>query len=92
VPFKGSSIPSIMKKQLTLPPPSFQSMGVSVPPAIEAVVRHALEKEVEARIDSIPNFLRELHAGLELFASCGCGAPENNRDGSEPDHRFKHTT
>src|SRR6185295_17437405 len=64
VPFKGSSIPSIMKKHLTLPPPSFQSMGVSVPPAIEAVVRHALEKEVGARIDTIPNFLRELHAAL----------------------------
>jgi serine/threonine-protein kinase len=64
VPFKGSSIPSIMKKHLTLQPPSFQSMGVSVPPALEAVVRHALEKEVSARIDSIPNFLRELHAAL----------------------------
>src|SRR5215217_7042963 len=64
VPFKGSSIPSIMKKHLTLPPPSFHSMGVSVPPAIEAVVRHALEKEVAARIDSVPNFLRELHAAL----------------------------
>jgi serine/threonine protein kinase len=64
VPFKGSSIPSIMKKHLTLPPPSFQSMGISVPLAIEAVVRHALEKEVSARIDSIPNFLRELHAAL----------------------------
>jgi eukaryotic-like serine/threonine-protein kinase len=64
VPFKGSSIPSIMKKHLTLPPPSFHSMGVSVPPAIEAVVRHTLEKEVDARIDSIPTFLRDLHAAL----------------------------
>ena len=64
VPFKGSSIPSIMKKHLTLPPPSFQSKGVSVPPPIEAVVRHALEKEVGARIDSIPTFLRNLHAAL----------------------------
>jgi serine/threonine protein kinase len=64
VPFKGSSIPSIMKKHLTLQPPSFHSMGVAVPPAIEAVVRHALEKEVSARIDSIPNFLRELHGAL----------------------------
>lgn len=64
VPFKGSSIPSIMKKHLTLPPPTFQSKGVSVPPAIEAVVRHALEKEVNARIDSIPSFLRDLHAAL----------------------------
>src|SRR5215216_3781236 len=64
VPFKGSSIPSIMKKHLTLPPPTFQSMGVSVPPAIEAVVRHALEKEVSARIESIPMFLRDVHAAL----------------------------
>jgi eukaryotic-like serine/threonine-protein kinase len=64
VPFKGSSIPSIMKKHLRLPPPSFQSMGVSVPPAVEAVVRHSLEKEVSARIDSVPAFLKELHAAL----------------------------
>src|ERR1044071_2872670 len=64
VPFKGSSIPSIMKKHLTLPPPSFHSMGVSVPPALEGVVRHSLEKEVSARIDSVPTFLKELHAAL----------------------------
>jgi serine/threonine protein kinase/formylglycine-generating enzyme required for sulfatase activity len=64
VPFKGSSIPSIMKKHLTMPPPSFQSMGVTVPPAIEAVVRHALEKEVDARIDSVETFLKELHAAI----------------------------
>ncbi len=64
VPFKGSSIPSIMKKHLTLPPPSFQSMGVSVPPAIEAVVRHSLEKDVEARIDSAETLLKEFHAAL----------------------------
>jgi eukaryotic-like serine/threonine-protein kinase len=64
VPFKGSSIPSIMKKHLTLPPPSFQSMGIAVPPPIEAVVRHALEKEVSTRIESIPAFLRDLHAAL----------------------------
>src|ERR1041385_461967 len=64
VPFKGSSIPSIMKKHLTMPPPTFQSMGVAVPPAIEAVVRHALEKELDARIDSIETFLKELHAAM----------------------------
>jgi serine/threonine protein kinase len=64
VPFKGSSIPSIMKKHLTLPPPTFQSMGVSVPPQLEAVVRHSLEKEVESRIDSVEAFLKELHAAM----------------------------
>src|SRR6266487_3699233 len=52
VPFKRSSIPSIMKKHLTVPLPTFQSLGVIVPPEIEAVVRHALEKEVEDRVDS----------------------------------------
>ena len=76
VPFKGSSIPSIMKKHLTLPPPSFQSMGVSVPPAIEAVVRHALEKEVSARIDSVPAFLRDLHAALNSTPVVAAGMRE----------------
>src|SRR5213593_1148619 len=41
VPFKGSSIPSIMKKHLTLPVPTFKSLGVDVSPRLEAVVRHA---------------------------------------------------
>jgi eukaryotic-like serine/threonine-protein kinase len=71
VPFKGSSLPSIMKKHLTMPPPSFQSMGVSVPPAIEAVVRHALEKEPGARIDSIETFLKELHAAMNAMPFAG---------------------
>src|SRR4026209_18365 len=60
VPFKGSSIPSIMKKHLTMPPASFQSIGVDVDPAIEAVVRHALEKDVAARTPSVGEFLIEL--------------------------------
>src|SRR5215813_8272827 len=45
VPFKGSSIPSIMKKHLTAEVPTLTSKGVDVPPLIEDVVRHALEKE-----------------------------------------------
>ena len=64
VPFKGSSIPSIMKKHLTLPPPSFQSLGLNIPPQIEAVVRHALEKEPAARTPSIEVFLRELREAV----------------------------
>jgi formylglycine-generating enzyme required for sulfatase activity/serine/threonine protein kinase len=60
VPFKGSSIPSIMKKHLTLPVPSFKSVGVDVSPRIEAVVHGALEKEIAARISSVDEFIREL--------------------------------
>jgi len=60
VPFKGSSIPSIMKKHLTESPPPLKSMGVDVPPAIEAVVRHALAKDVAERTPSVEKFLEEL--------------------------------
>ena len=65
VPFKGSSIPSIMKKHLTLPPPSFKSVGVDVSPRVEAVVFHALEKEVEARTATVEQFLIELRTAVE---------------------------
>src|SRR5688572_9682553 len=65
VPFKGSSIPSIMKKHLTTPPPSFHSFDVSVAPAIEAVVRHSLEKDINARIDSVTTFLNDLRAAMD---------------------------
>jgi formylglycine-generating enzyme required for sulfatase activity/serine/threonine protein kinase len=60
VPFKGSSIPAIMKKHLTLPPPSFKSAGIEVSPQLEAVVRHALEKEIVARTPSVEAFITEL--------------------------------
>jgi serine/threonine-protein kinase len=60
VPYKGSSIPSIMKKHLTLPLPTFKSRGVEVSPQLEAVVRHALEKELHARTPSVEAFVREL--------------------------------
>src|SRR2546423_14467526 len=60
VPFKGSSIPSIMKKHLTESPPPLASLGVQVPPQIEAVVRHALEKEAGNRPASVEAFIREL--------------------------------
>jgi serine/threonine protein kinase/formylglycine-generating enzyme required for sulfatase activity len=74
VPFKGSSIPSIMKKHLTLPPASFQSLGIQVPPRIEAVVRHALEKEVETRIATVADFLHDLRAAMN-----SSGAPPTMR-------------
>ena len=76
VPFKGSSIPSIMKKHLTLPPPSFHSMGASVPAAIEAVVRHALEKDVDDRTDSIESFIRELRAAMNSLPVAEISARE----------------
>jgi formylglycine-generating enzyme required for sulfatase activity/serine/threonine protein kinase len=60
VPFKGTSIPSIMKKHLTAAPATFAEMGVQVPSQIEAVVRHALEKEAINRPASVEAFISEL--------------------------------
>jgi formylglycine-generating enzyme required for sulfatase activity/serine/threonine protein kinase len=79
VPFKGASIPAIMKKHLTQSPPSFQSVGVDVAPRIEAVVYHALEKDPADRIPTVDAFIAELReavaaegstmrAGRETFA------------------------
>ena len=60
VPFKGTGIPSIMKKHLTAAPPTLSSMGVNVPPQVEAVVRHALEKDADNRPQTVEAFIAEL--------------------------------
>ncbi|HYY59660.1 MAG TPA: SUMF1/EgtB/PvdO family nonheme iron enzyme [Pyrinomonadaceae bacterium] len=60
VPFKGTGIPSIMKKHLTSAPPTLSSMGVSVAPQVEAVVRHALEKDADNRPQTVEAFIAEL--------------------------------
>jgi len=64
VPFKGSSIPSIMKKHLTSDVPSFASRGYDIPIQIENVVRHALEKEPDDRTPSADDFARELRDAM----------------------------
>lgn len=60
VPFKGSSIPAIMKKHLTDQPPTFAEVGVQISPAIERAVRHTLEKESNARTQSVEMLVEEL--------------------------------
>jgi eukaryotic-like serine/threonine-protein kinase len=69
VPFKGASIPSIMNKHLTAPPAPFSERGVGVPPAVEAAVRHALEKEPSRRPPTVAAFMDELRAALASLAS-----------------------
>jgi serine/threonine protein kinase/formylglycine-generating enzyme required for sulfatase activity len=86
VPFKGSSIPSIMKKHLTMPPASFQSLGIQVPPRLEAVVRHALEKDVETRISTVAELLSELRAAVN---SADTPLPTRRETGSiDPNKTF----
>lgn len=69
VPFKGSSIPSIMKKHLTQSVPSLASKGVEVPPQIEAVILHALAKEPKRRTASAEQFANELRAAMSAASA-----------------------
>jgi formylglycine-generating enzyme required for sulfatase activity len=69
VPFRGSSIPAIMKKHLTNDVPSLASKGIEVPPQVEAVIRHALEKEPKYRTASADEFIAELRVAMETASA-----------------------
>jgi eukaryotic-like serine/threonine-protein kinase len=69
VPFKGSSIPAIMKKHLSDAPPAFSEFGVNVSPQIEAAVRHTLEKQPERRAQTVGQMIEELKTAVESTQS-----------------------
>jgi serine/threonine-protein kinase len=64
VPFKGSNIPSIMKKHLMAPPPALATPGSGISPEVEKVVHHALEKQLEQRTASVEEFVAELEQAV----------------------------
>jgi formylglycine-generating enzyme required for sulfatase activity/serine/threonine protein kinase len=64
VPFKGSSLPSIMRRHLMSEPPSFASLGVQVPERVEAVVLRALEKNPADRFATVEEFLTDLRDAI----------------------------
>ncbi|HXF43420.1 MAG TPA: bifunctional serine/threonine-protein kinase/formylglycine-generating enzyme family protein [Pyrinomonadaceae bacterium] len=64
VPFKGSSIPAIMKKHISDPPPSFSEMGIQIAPALEAAVMHTLAKEKDKRTPSVDVMIAELREAI----------------------------
>jgi serine/threonine-protein kinase len=64
VPFKGSSIPAIMKKHLSDPVPPLSSFEVQVPPQVELAVRHTLEKEKDKRTASVEQLVDEFRSAI----------------------------
>ena len=64
VPFKGSSIPAIMKKHISDPPPKFAELGQNIPADLEAAVFHTLEKEKEKRTGSVEQMIEELRDAI----------------------------
>ena len=65
VPFKGSSIPAIMKKHISDPPPLFAEIGVPLSLEVEQAVRHTLVKEKEKRTLSVEHLIAEFREAVE---------------------------
>ena len=64
VPFKGSSIPAIMKKHLSDEVPPLAQFGVSIPPQVEIAVRHTLAKEPAKRTASVEQLVEEFRDAI----------------------------
>jgi formylglycine-generating enzyme required for sulfatase activity len=64
VPFKGSSIPAIMKKHLSDEVPPLSEFEVQIPPQVELVVRRTLEKEPGKRTPSVQALIDEFRTAI----------------------------
>lgn len=64
VPFKGSSIPAIMKKHISDPAPSFAESGIQLSPALEAAVMHTLAKEKDKRTATVEQMIAEMKEAI----------------------------
>ncbi|MEO7658886.1 MAG: bifunctional serine/threonine-protein kinase/formylglycine-generating enzyme family protein, partial [Pyrinomonadaceae bacterium] len=64
VPFKGSSIPAIMKKHITDPAPTLAEGGVNATPELERAILHALQKDPQKRTSSVEIMVDELREAI----------------------------
>ncbi|MGB7203487.1 MAG: bifunctional serine/threonine-protein kinase/formylglycine-generating enzyme family protein [Pyrinomonadaceae bacterium] len=64
VPFKGSSIPAIMKKHISDQPPTLADGGLQTSPAFELAVAHSLRKDPAQRTPSVEHFVSELREAI----------------------------
>jgi len=64
VPYKGSNIPSIMKKHLMAPPPPLATPESGISAEVEKVVHRALEKQPETRTASVEEFIAQLEQAV----------------------------
>ncbi|HZI63384.1 MAG TPA: protein kinase, partial [Thermoanaerobaculia bacterium] len=83
--FSGGSAVEAMSAVLTQEPPPLSSLGLSVPPTAEALVRRCLRKDPAARFQS-GRELEAALAALELDLARGAGAAEPPAPG-----RARHT-
>jgi serine/threonine-protein kinase len=80
VPFKGSSIPAIMKKHISDPAPPFADLGISISTELEAAVLHTLHKEKDQRTATVEQMISELKdavypPGIGIHTTSGGSMP-----------------
>lgn len=69
VPFKGSSIPAIMKKHISDPAPTFADLGIRVSPELERAIAHSLQKDKTKRTPTVETLVDELTAAIRPGAT-----------------------
>ncbi len=69
VPFKGSSIPAIMKKHISDAAPTLGDAGIHASAELEAAVQHSLEKDKNKRTTTVEMFVEELTAAISPMAT-----------------------
>ena len=74
-PFEGG-LTALMHKVLNTEPPAPSQLAVTVPPAMDAVVRKAMAKRPDDRYPSAAAFAQAIHAALAAPAS----APPSEED------------
>lgn len=65
VPFNSPTTTAVIVQHVNQPPPSLRAINMSITPAIEAVVHHALEKHRDARPQTAGTLSNELVAAVK---------------------------
>jgi serine/threonine protein kinase len=75
LPFNSSTSTAVVMQHVNKEPPSLRSINLSISPAVEAVVLHALAKRREDRPQSADGLARELGAAVNAIAPQPIAAP-----------------
>jgi serine/threonine-protein kinase len=71
LPFQADSMPAMMYQHLTVPPPSAESFGVTLPPGLEDILQKALQKDPNDRYATMDVMLGDLDVALGRSTSPG---------------------
>ena len=92
LPFNSSSSTAVVMQHVTKEPPSLRSVNLSLSPAVEAVVLHALAKRREDRPQSADALAREMATAVNAIAPQPVVAPVSKVEPLHPQPQQMPTT